>query len=586
MKLILVFGPVDVEENNSIYFTASEIKGISKERQIIVVPNFSNKIHIRDFADSFRDYVSSNLEDGLVRDAFIANFHNFYFHSFRNIYKWIIAIEEFVASMNEDFSIELTDAVKCNNLNLYGSEGEINELFFYKKYDYIPYVLYDYFKGKNLNVSVKRWRSTILLNIRSFIRRDVLLVGKLTYLIYVRILSVFKKKVFYEQSENALLFLTRSIAHTKAFVGLIPQMDSKNIFVYSEGYYGQGLNYKYFNNSPIASYDLNHFICITDIIKVFCNTFLSIKLIKSKHLECLDNSLLKIRISLYDLLYESVITYFDAVVYSKTVNRIALVHRGGVITGEMFTQYPYSLRKELSSDLKLLQYSDLALGLIPNVKFVYGDNFLFESHNVFKIYCDLNYNESKKYLCWAELGDKLPEIKVPKRINKIIYFSQPFQQKSQTEIVSFLYTYTQKNNGELFVKIHPRDSSLLEYCKNSGIQHQIEINEIDGLLQNYDLAVTRTSSTLNQIIKSNIPFCLPLFTLNERVSYNEYIQMKYVDRYVNIFPSNLKEFQEALIDPETLVQENNEYVNEGKFLNLTSLSSKRYSNLNEYFLQD
>ena len=140
MKIILVFDQGVSYEPEAIYLVEQKLPQIPDDVQIIVNPYDVDSRELRDEANLFKNYVRTRLSNKLIIDAFSSNFSTFYLNIIRNNYKWVWHLER-VKKKYDKIDVVITDFVKCNYMPFYESEGEVNNMLFYKKYDYIPQIL-------------------------------------------------------------------------------------------------------------------------------------------------------------------------------------------------------------------------------------------------------------------------------------------------------------------------------------------------------------------------------------------------------------------------------------------------------------
>lgn len=554
MKIVLVFTSDKINfESETLYLVTKIRNDLPRESQQVVVPFDADSCELRDQADLLRDSLASALNNNLLKDAFVSNYHNFYFHIFRNIYKWVVKIES-ILEVYPSAHVVITNAVSGNYMPLYEAEGEINRPLFYKEYDFIPKILYDYLTQSGVNCSVVNWQSNIIRSTRIFLRRYMLLFVKPLYYTYQTIRHRKKNQIISE--DKRILLLSRSIAHTHL---LYPFIENSKLFyiLYSEGFFTRGLNSPFFSNRFDCGGTLYNYFSLSVIWTKFLYvsaTLISLFWHKRKYFEIGG-----IELPLSSVLQEMIIAYYDAIIYSEAVARCVTFSNNikMVVTAESFTQYPYSIRSSLAKvgDFKLIQIANGAIDLLPNVKFVYADCLAITSESVCKEYQKLHPKEKNLFVFWGDTKQVSFYDNEPKIFKKIIYFSQPYEFESQERILYFLYNYANKNNAIVTVKIHPRDFLTNEIAIRYGFQVEKTINMFSVYIKDYDLAICRTSSILKDVILSGIPFISALFSKGEQNTNIEFIRPEYFHQFRKIYAFNESELEERIKNPSELCEE-------------------------------
>jgi hypothetical protein len=566
VKIVLVFSDKVAFESDTIYLVTRKLSDIPESAQRVVVPFDADSIELRDEADKFRDFYADALGTGIISDAFVANFHNFYFHIFRNIYKWVIHLEALL-DIYPNVQVVITDTVDGFYMPLYEAEGEINKLLFYKNYDFIPELITQFLKQKGINYTILKRHSRFKRASRIFLRRYFVLITKP---FFYSIQLLFQKRESEKlQTQAKTLLLSRSIVHTHLLYPLT-KVSTDFVTLFSEGFFTRGINSRFFKDRPAANYSLISFYSMYRIWKRFFQVVLSLTtdIRRSKK----SAKLAGIELPMRSILIEMLISYYDGLLYGDAI--LDFMNKKGpyekIITAETFTQYPYVIKKVLneSGTVKLLQLANGVLNILPNVKFVFADRLAITSDSVLRDYQILHPNEKDRMVYWGDTKEIAGSVLKKNAFRKLIYFSQPYEYQSQERILNFLHKYANINNIEVGVKLHPRD----QQTRNLANQFKFKIIETTCLfseyIQDYDLAISRTSSILKDIILSGVPFIIALFSDIEKSAYNEFIKREYFLKYKDIYAFEEFELENLLMSPDRLCNACNHFLQHYKINNV------------------
>lgn len=575
MKLVLVFSDEVTYEPGALYLVARRRDDLPETAQTVVVAFDADSTALRDEADRFRDAYAASLRNPLLRDAFIANFHNFYFHIFRNLYKWVVNLDALLQT-HPDAQVVITDAVGGSYMPLYEAEGEINKHLFYKGYDFIPELLYQYLRQQGVVCIVSNRHSRLRRAGRIFLRRYLVLGVK--PLFYSLELFRYKKVKAVVQPEKKLLLLSRSIAHTHLLYPLT-EVTSSIVNLFSEGFFTRGINSRFFQDRPGSGVSLTGYF---SLVKVWSH-FIAVLLVLAGGMGRSRKTavLAGINLPMRSVLREMLISYYDALLYTGAVQ--CFVQQNGsfeaVITAETFTQYPYALKQALGkkTHIKLIQLSNGALDILPNVKFVYADRLAITSYSVFKEYQRLHPDEKDRMVYWGDTK-KVAEAVVPKYLfQKLLYFSQPYESESEERILTFLHQYAIRTGTQVSVKLHPRDQLTREATGRYGFEIVETTSLFSEYVLNYDLAISRTSSILKDIILSGVPFVSALFSEGERRTYSEFIQPEYFTDYRGIYAFDEADLEGLLQHPARLCSDCDRFLQHYKTQNVNEADASYFA---------
>lgn len=575
MKLVLVFSDEVSYEPGTLYLVARRRDDLPEAAQKVVVGFDSDTTDLRDEADLFRDAYAASLGNPLLRDAFIANFHNFYFHIFRNIYKWVVNLDALLQTY-PNAQVEITDAVSGSYMPLYEAEGEINKHLLYKAYDFIPEVLYQYLQQRDVACIVGKRHSRIWRAGRIFLRRYLLLAVK--PLFYSLQILRHKKGKVGVQPKNQLLLLSRSIVHTH-FLYPLTKVSSNFVILFSEGFFTRGINSRFFQDRPCSGVDLAGFYSLVKVWRHFTAVLLLLAgcMVRSRKTAKLAGLTLPMR----SVLREMLISYYDALLYGDAVK--GFVQQNGsfkaVITAETFTQYPYAVKQALgkTANIKLVQVAAGALDIMPNVRFVYADRVAIISESVFKDYQRLHPAEKDRMVYWGDTKHVADAVVQKSRFHKLLYFSQPYEYESQECILTFLHQYATRTGTQVGVKMHPRDQLTREVADLYGFEIVETTSLFSEYIYNYDLAISRTSSILKDIILSGVPFVSALFSEQEQRTYSEFIQPEFFTDYSGIYAFGESDLESLLQHPARLCADCDRFLQHYKIHNVNKAGARFFA---------
>jgi hypothetical protein len=549
MNLLIVFGNRYPILDDAFYITQFHLSDINSERQFIVSPNNSDQSEIRDNSDAFRFKLIDDISTQFISESIDSNFHNFYFHVFRHTYKWWFEIRKVLEQNPNIKNIIISDAIRCSYMPLYEAEGEINKPLFYKRYDSIPYALYCSLRKLGFSVKVLKWHSKFGLFIRIFVRRYLVIFFKLAmyFFIFLKSINIGVKK----RREISNLVLSRSIAHTHFFHPMFRFFKDSTIFLYSNGFLREDLNSIFFKRQKKIGLNIYKFSNFFDLFSGFAHVISS--LIKIRF--CIPKYWIinDLQIPIRSVFKEAIIAYYDGFIYGKAVKRACLFYCAKrVFTAETFTQYPFVIKNSLPENVSSLQFANGALDILPNTKFVYADRFVISSNAILEKYLENHPMDANKMVYWGDARIIEEHVKELKLINSIVFFSQPYEYESQILILDSLNDFAKSKQLNFKVKVHPRDFTTKNFCKTNHICIIDSHLSIDEYINDFDVAICRSSSIIKDIILRGKPIILVLLTDREKEFKNEFMNSTLFKEFKEIYAFSIQEMLMSLSNPNSL----------------------------------
>jgi hypothetical protein len=415
----------------------------------------------------------------------------------------------------------------------YESEGEVNNMLFYKKYDYIPQILVKYLVEHKINFEILKKHSRSHQLIRIFLRRFCILCIK--PFVYLLANLTFRYDKNFSFGRYNIILLSRSLAHTHLFFPL-QEASNKFLILYNDGFFSKGINHSFFVKHHGKGVPLFSFLKMRNIFK---NFILIHKSLITTHFIIPRYVVFKgLCFPLRSVMREFLISYYDAIIYADSLSNFLNQNPYAdlVVTGETFTQFPYVINESLNkTNIKFIQYECGTLDIMPNVDFIFSQKFLVSSEDVCLKYKELHFKEAHKIQFWGntkKIGTSFKQFKV---VSKIIYFSQPYENESQLSILKCLYEMSVRQGIQVDIKPHPRDYEVIKIAEKYGFGLIDKISLFSEYIRNYDLAIARTSSIVKDIILSRIPFLIALFSEQEKNTESEFISSKYKIMYKEIY---------------------------------------------------
>ncbi len=388
-------------------------------------------------------------------------------------------------------------------------------------------------------------------------RRDILLFGK--FCLYLFKSFPFKKKNINFNYE--VISLTRGTAHTHYMEPVLKEIDNSALF-YFGGLYRQNLR----NNINFPTIDGVDFLVNTDVVKSYLKC--ARLLFSARRVEG-NLTFLDFELPLNTILPEMLVSWYDSMIYSQVLE---IYFKGSsvpklVISNEMLTHYPFAVQ-ELSNrfSFSFIQIQAVSLTQIPIVKLIASDLFVFNNKSDFELF-NLFLN-SEKIAYWGQ--NRVPKpITKSKSLNNIIFFTQPYENDNESNILLALKSQLGNSYNKLYIKLHPRDQRD-KY--KSLMAPNVEIIESDINISHFekyaDLCIIRTSS-----IAVDLMFCgLPtIFILN--TPYDQQLEVEYIlKNKVGIF-MNIEDLISQIKEGNILLENAIKYIEE--YRNLSGFKKER-----------
>ena len=478
---------------------------------------------LRDQTELYRKEFLERKDFASFHHSLNANFCYFYLHTCIEAYKWFYTYKVIKDKFTFD-KIIISDGVKQYYYTpFYGAEGEINEKLFYKTYDFIPGILFQFLKKEGKDVRILNKKSRLAFYSRIFFRRLGLLHLK-TGLLFWR---SFKRKSNQNAKNIKVLFLSRGLAHTHYILPYIKKYKDSGLLI-TDGYYSNGANIDYCRKSKIPVIDGEGYLTIKNILKIY---FSAIKNILSLSRIKLPDFIFKgMQLNINSVLSEFIISSFDGEIYESILDEFLKNNDSSVdiiITGEMQTVFPFYVNRVAEKRaLKCIQLQTTLMTHKPLPKFTFCDAFLFKSIKDKIINEELNSYDASKYEYWGGITD-LEQDRKRGVLKNILFYSQPIEKESEKSIINLLIANAKKNELNVFLKPHPRDEE--DYINSWKDQLAIisKDTHIDDYIKKIDLVVMRNSSIAQEVILKNTVIVYCLFSERFSKTKSSYIKRTY-----------------------------------------------------------
>lgn len=478
-------------------------------------------------------------------------------------HNWIIALDTLCKQYNVD-EILIDEASKNKFfVPFYGALGEVNEKLFFKDSDFIPQVLISYGIKNNIKCRVLTKTSWIKHTARILLRRYVLLNYKfLNHLKnHLKHLHNVKIKNDGQNDEPFYVILVRSIVHIDFLTPFIKKLTTNYFLHVGERQYGYGENIEFCKQNEINnSFSEKSFLKITDYVSVLFSILYSLFFRRTKGKLTLQFELFDV--NLHNVLNELYIYHYEMELYRRSCERLFRNVKSDnliVLSTEQLMPYSYWSAKEAKKKGGIfMQVQTTRMTPMRMPSFVYGDKFLFYSNNIKDEFIRLNHNEADKlayegFLKYNDAGEKKYE-----KLNKIIFFSQPYEYDTEKEILDTLVQLSKECNFDLFVKPHPRDD-IKRFDKWNGITVLKSDLAFRNYIQDFDLALTRMSSVGLDCLLEGVPI---IFSLHS--SSDKKIEADYLDRSNLNITYSIQDLIDLFGSYETILE--NFYIFRKKFI--------------------
>ena len=523
-----------------VCFNIESLEGININREDYVLGNVDlntsrfNYININqcsidyvkyknDFELSIDDlFISQGLPNG-IKNLFDSISPNFYIHNLRFCIFWIQSFLKLLENSVEE--IVFTDFVpEANYFPYYEAEGEVNRALFYENFDFISSQLMRHAElycihNRYCSIRILNFRSLLVLKLRIFLRRYFLFLLKIVFHFCKIVITKKTKKI---SNESELIISTRSLAHS---FGLEPLLKNTECTIHvCDGLSFSNKNKKYIKSIYRNFSSQYQTLSLSDLFNSIksCYSFFS----QRKSLD-VTIEIYGARIYLKSIFIEACVSHLESLLYAKSVFNLCKNNEKirVVINTELITPYSFWLKNICDTiEVKVIQLQTVVIDRFPSPNFVFSDLFLFDSKAIFSFFHTNQYINLAKMNFWGNLNYEVGDVKTNKRLNSIVYFTQPYEFENQNRILLFLIEYTKKNELNFYVKLHPRENlaNVPKYILNKLFILPKDITE-EEYLKYCDVAILRTSSMTQDLILRGIPVINFINTSYDRSVLNLYL---------------------------------------------------------------
>lgn len=242
-----------------------------------------------------------------------------------------------------------------------------------------------------------------------------------------------------------------------------------------------------------------------------------------------------LQVSLQTCLREAVTARFDYEILVRGVADYLTAHpRTSILLHcEMFTSYaPFLAKLCAERNVKCFQLAFGTYDMRPVAECVFGDGFLCfseqQQESLRKVKRNdprITYKGNLYISAPADAGSAATEIERRLAARHIVYYTQPYKESVEDEIVEWLSGYCMDNGYRLTVVLHPRgrigapipSGALCQVIENSDY-----LAKREQLLSEATLAVTRTSNVGYLLLLRGVPLANILISPEDRLITQEY----------------------------------------------------------------
>ncbi|RTE86062.1 MULTISPECIES: hypothetical protein [Gammaproteobacteria] len=441
-----------------------------------------------DFDTHFSNWVKH--QDKEIQSKLFASKNQFYTSVAEPLFKWLSAIELAIEKFEPDF-IDFGEIYFHQLIFTYEAEGEVNRKFFYKSNYYLPVILLNYFKSKNIKAVVTFTKKSSFMPFLSFYIRNLSLLGYGFFKGVVRKLyrsSGTNKFGLDLPDKNKIGLLVRNKIQVQ-FAQKISTLRPESFEFLS--YEQIGSRSSCSNNlreQELMHVNLNNQLSMYDLASEYIKGLLSLfrpnGVKDNTHISVMNGSL---KFPMYYGAKEIIVRAVDMELLYKS---LSLCRGMKMVSFDMLTPHAHYVKKALGERNITQIQTTLMLGK-PEPDFVVGKNFLltdkisYEGVSTFnqRFSSKLRYLETPKHLNVSK------KIEFNDKVHRIVYFTQPMEQDVEKSLLNSLQNICESKGIALIIKVHPRQSSECYMSFNKAI---ITSECID--LKDFDLAITRWSS--------------------------------------------------------------------------------------------
>lgn len=510
MRLVIAF-------DHDFEFLDSDII-ISDLKPVCVKDSLFAKVEVNpriDYVKNIEDFVNGYfkiLKSSLIKDVIKCSINNFNRNWLLHSLAWIHTLNNVIDKFSIDKIIIVGYTKPINYIPYYEAEGEIGSKILYKTKDVLPYMICKVLKDKNLSYEILNKQSALSLKFKVLLRRYGLLVYKLFFFSFKVIKR--KKDKTLDTRKYRYVVLSRAISHTEFVEKFVKTFKVDVLLHVSNSISSKDTNTKYVksNNFDNAIYNLNSVRLFHVIISFFEVSTAIIKVLFSKNVYLyLEGQ----KFNFSSALIEMLISYFDALVYKRSIETLDFNPNSVLIISEMYTPQAYVVAKVArQKNLLSAQLQSFAMLLRKEPSFFYSDYFFTNNEQNAKVLRSIYPEHKDKINFIGNLSVVEQDNKATKEIKqlkKIVYFSQPLHNENKEEfsIINKLSNMEEIYGFELYVKLHPRETNE-KYNKFPDLKFIDQGLTFNQYIEDVDLAVIRTTSIGQQLILNNIPtiFCL------------------------------------------------------------------------------
>jgi len=547
MKLIVAFDNVfDFSDEDIII---SDTKPIGVHDQNFIKVGLNNKDYVSQIDVFTKTYFAKKKKSNTLENATKASINNFYSNWVLVMFAWVDTVLKVVEKHRNAKLVIIGYTKNIGYIPYYEAEGEIGKKLLYKTKDVLPSIICNVLSKKKIDYEIVNKQNVIKLMLRIFVRRYGLLTYKLFFFAY----KTLKAKNFSTTNKFKFLFFSRAISHTEYVERFVKIFNKETLLHVSNSITSKSANSNYVSSQNIDNsiYDIQY-TRLSHVLMSFIlisKSIFEVLLSKRVYLNIND-----ISINFSSVQLEMLISYFDALIYKKSIEDIEINPDVKFITSEMYSPHAYVIAAVAKKrNVVSMQLQSFAMFQRREPSFFYSDYFLTNNEQNALFLKSIYPKQADKINFIGNLSvvEKNNTNSIDNtNLKKIVYFSQPTHNENKEEflLVNKLLELQKTYKYELYIKLHPREEQS-KYSAFSGLKFIKKGLTFSHYINDVDLAIIRTTSVGQQLIINNTPTLFCLLTETARSAKIDYIDHAF---FGTIY--HTKDIENKIIDFKVLVE--------------------------------
>lgn len=471
-------------------------------------------------------YREHKRQENLVVESFL---NDYYSYSLRKMYSIAISIKECISKNKYSKIFLIAPRTSCDSLPMIGFQTTESKRG-------SPYLLGAYI-AKTLPVMLPgtkfssiKVKGDIFCN--NFIRKLTIKAANaaFTVLLACRIVSLHKPFLITQVKKNiASVVIIRNVHQARSAERLLSKSCNSIAVVFPQATQGNiiGLQEcirKIPSHVPIVG------LSMADVFLSYLDSKKDLKKLQSNTIKYSDCSISIDGISIdfnVSWLVKEIMLVGIAVFYKRLLTRlIAKFLPMKLVNFELvgrFAGLEAAAAKELKVEVHSIQtalISSVVHPIFPFSEYFYADGIITKT-----LIENIGTISNGKVVYEGPAINVLP-MRSPKTFSKIAYFTQPYEFEISIDIMSALGVWARSRGASIKLKLHPRDevSDYTQFLEeNADVYYLHDSAEIEFLIRDVDVTITRTSSVAKEALALGCPIVLCQWSLFDRSIVADYI---------------------------------------------------------------